>query len=670
METQWERFGQSKVCQELLKTRIVRELMEIAKDEWESEDGQLTPARQVIENPNVVSLLEMLREMMSKEGFLIADKNFSEMSVGMTKLQNEMYQSMGSDPTLMLEWLLDMPKSKMDAIPVPMVVAGFKIEDQDRVLMHLDQLEGIVQFGLGNVPQLAPLAESLERVETDRGTRLVMTLSSEMIPWDQIPQNDEQTEEVIEKMQELMEGRQIVFSIGQLDEYFVFAVSDSAEAIENLGEGESLASHPDMKPLKDYESKTITGIGYVSDHFSDLNFQATLHNYFSKMGNQLLPALESEFGDELPEFLEPLQDDLAWLDSEIGAHVPEFKGQLGISYMTEKGEEGVVHSRTKAVMLDGSKKLDILSHVSGKPLMFWAFRNQNRPEYFQTARRIVQKVKNYLDGLAKSDFLEDNQKQQLEMVLENVWPLLKELADVWEEKFLPAMADGQHAMVMTQGNLTSKQWAPDMPPSDEELPLPELAGIHSLSDQQLMIAGFVELFEIIDEGLALASTLHPNEIPSGIVVPRPEENSISKGSKYSYPIPDNCPAPKTMAPQAVFKDSFMILSYSDQLSESLAKSVSLGVGTDVIATDKPMASAAYLDFGGITAMFRPWIRYALLQSNGDLESNVVPEQGAFPGITGDDVLEVWDCLRFAGSMSSTTTMNEDGSTTTRWAFVD
>ncbi len=670
MKAQWERFAQSKTCQELLKTPIVQELMEIAKEEWEADEGQLTTARQIIQNPNVISMLEMLKEMMSSEGFMIADKNFSEMSVGITKLQNEMYQSMGGDPQQMIEWLLDLPKSKMDAIPVPMVIAGFKIEDKDRVLMHLDQLEGIVKFGLGSVPQFAPIAESLERVETDRGTRLVMTLSSDMIPWEQIPQNDEQTEELIDKLQELMEERQMVFSIGQLDEYFVFALSDSAEAIENLGEGESLASHPDMQPLKAFESKQVTGIGYVSDHFSDLNFQATLHNYFSKLGRQFLPAIELQFGDEMPEFLESLEEDLAWLDSEIGAHVPEFKGQLGVSFMTEKGQEGVVYNRTKAVVLDGSKKLDVLNHVGGKPLMFWAFRNQNRSEYFKTARRIVQKVKNYLDGLSKSDLMQGDEKEQLEMVLENVWPLLKRVADVWEEKFLPAMADGQHAMVMTQGNLSSKQWAPDMPASDEPLPLPELAGVHGLSDEQLMKAGFVELFEIIDEALATANKLHPNEVPSGIVVPRPEESSVTSGTRYSYPIPDNCPAPKSMAPQAVFKDGFMIMSYSDELSDVLAKNTSLGVGGDRISTNKPMASAAYLDFGGVTAMFRPWIRYAILQSSGDLESKLVPEQGSFPGLCGEDILQVWDCLRFAGSMASMTITNEDGSTTTHWTFVD
>ena len=185
-----------------------------------------------------------------------------------------------------------------------------------------------------------------------------------------------------------------------------------------------------------------------------------------------------------------------------------------------------------------------------------------------------------------------------------------------------------------------------------------------------MKAGFVELFEIIDEALATANKLHPNEVPSGIVVPRPEESSVTSGTRYSYPIPDNCPAPKSMAPQAVFKDGLMIMSYSDELSDALAKNTSLGVGGDRISANKPMASAAYLDFGGITALFRPWIRYAILQSNGDLESNLVPEQGSFPGLRGEDILQVWDCLRFAGSMASITTTNEDGSTTTRWTFEE
>jgi hypothetical protein len=336
--------------------------------------------------------------------------------------------------------------------------------------------------------------------------------------------------------------------------------------------------------------------------------------------------------------------------------------------MTDKGQEGYVYNRTKAVIFDGSKKLDVLNHVGGDPALFLAFRNQYHPEYFATARSIVQKSRNYLDGIASSDLVGGDEKRNLEMFLEHGWPILKRLADVWDSKFLPAMKDGQHAFVLTQGNLSSRQWAKDMPESDEPLPLPELAGIHGVSDEGLMIDGFVQLFETIDSLLAHAS--EAGELPPNTTVPRPVEGSVSKGTKYMYAIPDDCPAPKEMAPQAVFVDGMMITSYSDKLTDALVSSKSLAVGTDVIQASKPMASAAYVDFGSITTMIRPWLRYGMLQANGDLESLVVPEEGKFPGLTGDDVLELWDCLKYAGSMASTTTTSDDGSTVTHWTYVE
>ncbi len=58
------------------------------------------------------------------------------------------------------------------------------------------------------------------------------------------------------------------------------------------------------------------------------------------------------------------------------------------------------------------------------------------------------------------------------------------MADLWEHEFMPAMKDGQPAWVLNGGNLLSKQWVKDMPPSTSELPLPEIALVTGVSDRE------------------------------------------------------------------------------------------------------------------------------------------------------------------------------------------
>jgi hypothetical protein len=249
--------------------------------------------------------------------------------------------------------------------------------------------------------------------------------------------------------------------------------------------------------------------------------------------------------------------------------------------------------------------------------------------------------------------------------LEKGWPILVELADLWEKEFMPSMKDGQHAWVLSGGNLASKQWAKDMPPSNNDLPLPEIALVTGLTNRDGMSNAFKHLFEILDGVVELAREVEPDKIPSGYSIPRPlKDEAITTHARYVYPIPDDCPVPKTMAPQAILTDKYMISGYSDKQVDGLSKAKSLSIAQGIIQAQQNCSSAAYFNFGRIAAFAKPWIVYSIETKLGELESVIVPESDNSPELKGTDIIQIWDALQHIGGVASVSFQEKDGATVT------
>ncbi len=666
LSEQWQGFASSKFAKELLNVPYVKSAIEKFKNQWEDREGEIGRFRNNLENPALASLLKLGKDMVSEEFFIIGDSAWSEFLLEVSSFSNDLNQVIATDgPQAAAEFLLDLPKTEADAIPVPGLVVGFKLSDPNLLMVKLDELEGLLRFGLASLPPAQPLLEGLERVQDNKGPRLTWTLESSMIPWEIIPRRDEASAALIDKLEELLDGRQICLTIGALKEYLVIGITEDAEAITQLGVEEGLAKHPHLKPVLDRRNEKIVSIGYVSDIMAEAQFESQLNNYFARQLTPQYKLAEIQNGG-IPTEFESIPDDLVWLDEQIAQHVPEPKGQTVVAYLTNDGQETWGYSRTKNVLLDSSKPLNILNQLGGDPMAMLAVRLQDHPEYFATARRIVRKVKEYLDVVPDLDILSEKEQEQWALGLEKGWPILVQLADLWEHEFMPAMKDGQHAWVFSGGNLLSKQWVKDMPPSNSELPLPEIALVTGVSDREGLSNAFKHLFEILDSVVEIAREAEPDKIPSGYEIPRPvRDESVTSNARYTYPIPDDCPVPKSMAPQALFTDKFLITAYSDKQVESLAKSKALSVSPGIIEDKRNYSAAAYLDFGRITAFAKPWIVYAIETNVGDVSSVIVPEDDKTPELKGTDIVQIWDTFQHLGKAISVSFQEKDGSTVTR-----
>ena len=679
MREQWDRFLDGPVVKEFFEISAIENAMEQIRSEWSQRTGFGFNMRILLENPNSKEALAFLQDLFSAEVFLLGDKNVSKWYDAHGKLAEFRSLSLSSDGSVEEKAGAIVKKAveMTDALTIPTLVIGARCKEEDLALGKLDQLEALLQFGVASSSEGALILKHLDRIDDARGNRLQLRLDGTQIPWDSIPTNDAFDEEAKDKVREVVEKKSITVTIGMLDGFFILGLSPSGKALLELGKGKSILEHTEMQPVRAALSRPLTSVSYSSDAMAKATFEANFNNFFSRNVSaniaQLLPLLNED--SEIRDLVTDLVSDCYWLDESIAKLVPEFKGTTSLSYLTADGWERHDYTRTEDVVSDASSPLISLEHMGGDPMMFVAGRLQDRPEYFQLSRKIVQKLKTRFDEACELDWSQvineiepvansiwpgmnwdsaelNEYIDTIKEAADTFWPYLVRTADTWEKKFLPAMT-GEHAIVLSSGNLAARQWFKDMPRSVDPLPLPELALVSGIRNKSLLIDAFEDLFKICDDIVESLREQEPDSIPADYKVPRPVKSESNFGEKYGYAIPPDCPVPKEMMPQVFFAGNYMIKSYSDKQSAALAGVKRLSIGEGVIVPSAKQSSASYVDLGRIFEFARPWVRYALIEGMENIEDSLL--DASLPDnydLTGTDLLSAWEVLSKIGEFSS------------------
>lgn len=660
---QWQRLVNGPVAKKLVKLPVVEKAWKEFLKQWNDRSEQLSQARTVWENPNFKEALEFFMELGSEETFFFADKNLSsfikatnefttEMQTALVEAQNDPEEAM---PELFDKWIGELEKLKL-----PTMVLGAKFQDEDLAITKVDQLEALIQLPLMASGQ-TQLQGIVKRVDDSRGSRLSITVNGKLIPWDSIPTTDEFDEETIENLRDVLDDKNITLTVGMLDKYFVVAFSETTKDLLALGKGDSLLSHPDFAPVVAMSGKPLTMASYTSDVLGETNWNAQFKGFFSKLFAQTSSAgrllLDEE--SEVQDLLDDIESDVEWMDTEIAKVIPPFQGQTMLSFLTDDGWEMLQYNRTPDFILQSEKPLSGLSHVGGKPLMMVVTKFANHPEYFQLMRKIVQRAKSRLDEALEMDLseidIDEDQQAEAKAMIDRVYPLLERVANAYENLIAPSLT-GEHGLVWTSGNLKAKQWFQGMPESDEPLPLPEFSWISGLKDRDSLVKGGKEIYGVFDSVLELARELDPNSVPEGYSIPRPEKSTDKVGIKYGYPIPEDCPVPADLMPHVLLSDDLLVIGYSKATTDLLAGSSAVEVGKPVFEADSKLASASYIDIGRVFKSFGPWIRYAVKQSNLDMDQDLLP-QSDIPvegiNVTPKDLMGLWSVLESIGEISTT-----------------
>jgi len=684
LRSQWDRLSQSEWSSQLQSTEIWRKFRDALLVEWGDRKGELRQVRSTLQNPIVKDVIAFGIDLLSQDVFLFADNHLSKTIDQLTIIQSKA-NLLGSDQVsnetkaeIVYEWIDQIAPN----VQFPTLVLGARFSDAEKATAKVDEIEGLIRLGLGRNPDLQPVLRALKRIEDARGSRLLWSIQGSMLPWDSFPTNEIVDREAMNDLREAFEDKHLSLSIGTLDGFFVVLISGESNVNDLFGRQETLIEHQNLvevrKHLQDDVSAAsaahpLTHLKFISDELARSQQMASLDGFFSKLAKTALqPAIDSlEKSSDLREWWTSVHDDAPWLDSQIGSHVPHMRGSTTWTFLNGDGWETQGLDRTQTVVLDGSRPLAGLDRLGDQPLIALSIRLADHPEYFATARQILKRLKNRLEGLSKVDPREIPEPQVLrsvQVVLQS-WPMLRELADIWEEDFLPSL-NGEYTFVMHFGGLVSMQWHPNIPPSNQPLPIPEFALAAGIRDESKWMAGARRLRDWIQQ--TLIQLPMDGDTRDSILAQFPKRIPLSSASYQTFgiPIPDTCPAPKSMMPRVTLGSGWAIASYSDDQSNTMNHDEALTKGLFAIDPKQPLASAALIDLGGIVANLRPWLNYVNEVRGQPFRVPLqwaLNQTGQAIEITSENLVELWGVFEELGELASSSQIDDRGQW--RWRSV-
>jgi hypothetical protein len=275
-------------------------------------------------------------------------------------------------------------------------------------------------------------------------------------------------------------------------------------------------------------------------------------------------------------------------------------------------------------MADSSKQLTILSHVGGSPMLLVATRTKDSPEDYQAMvdglKRIAERVEKIAETKAEPDDWAEYQE-----VRERALPLLRRLDQTTREHLIPALQDGQSALVMDT-SAESKRWFRPMPESPKPLPMLEFGIIAGVSDADELRKAMTEYFDIAGDAVDIVREMNPDEVKD-FTLPEPEKRQLEgAGTAYVYEFPEEWGVDSQVAVNAALNDSVAAISLMPGTSERLLHKTDLEVDTS-LDLNRPAAMVSYFNFNEFIDLFRPWIDYGFDVAIGKLKVEEAEDDG-------------------------------------------
>lgn len=554
-----------------------------------------------------------------------------------------------------------------DKIVVPDLVWGFKTGKGEAAAAQLKRIEVLLKL----VTQAQPGLAEIQRRKIGDVDAVVLTVDGAIIPWAGVfAGQDGVDDDDMEKVYRAFRGLDLVIAFGLVGDRIVFSIGDSADHLEKLvapaGGSEGLAGTAPFEPLRAHKGERITSIGYLSEAMARAAAPSAADlEQLAEMADTLADAADLPEG-AAREAREILRTMAAGYERRLPVPGPA----LSYAFLTGSGYEGFAWDWSKGGVLDGSKPLDLLANTGVSPLASVVLRGKPQPEQFEDFVSWGGKAwgfaKKYL--LPKAD---EDARERVEETERQFAPLIERLVGTLRSKFLPALADGQMGFVIDgKGRATRLQAA--MPAAAEPLPLTEPAVAFRLSDAKLFREGLSDVFELIDDVLAVSHSLNPDSLPEGTKLPEPERTKVDGGSLWTFPLTGSG-VDEQIRPSIAISDDTAVFSLAPAQAARMLVSGKQQTGATLAKFDGPLAGAAALDVAGLVDLVEPWVLYAarlgvLQQRGGTVDADTVI------GPDGDDgqvkemlaaagtVLDALRCLRVAVAETST----RPDATVTHW----
>jgi hypothetical protein len=577
---------------------------------------QVAQFREYVDSPEGQDAIALLKDMFSEELFMYGSSDvagtlqlFMELnSIGRQARINAL-SGEGPAEDVVAQRTKDALRESVKTLKAPTVVLGWRITDSERAKRQLDAVHTLVRNLLDE--HRPELSAHLQRDQIRGHEFLTLRLDGSMIPWDEIREETEDDEE-LQKWQDVLSDKTMALALGVTDKFALFSVGESTEHLETFGEGKSLAEQPAIDRLNKHADQRVASIGYMSKELAQtLSSPERTIEDLAGMAEEVLRAAEVS-----EEQRQQLLTDLRGLGKEVKKYVPAPGEVSGVTYLTDRGMEGFRYQGGDQPMWDSSKPITLLEHVGGNPLLFVATRSKENPEDYEQAVEWVKRIGPQVEKIVESK-VPPEQWAKYQQYRDRGIALLERLDRANREHFIPALADGQNALVVDTA-VQSKQWIRQMPESPKSLPMLELAIVCSVSDAGHLRQGISEVVDVVEDAIALAREANPEEFPE-FEIPEPEKRELEGGGTvYIYSLPQEWGLDSTVAINAGLTDTAVVASWSPETSERLLKQSDLDVDTS-LDLDRPAAVVTHFQFARLVQSVRPWIDYGFDVATGKLK---------------------------------------------------
>jgi hypothetical protein len=518
------------------------------------------------------------------------------------------------------------------------------------------------------VPDIGGFFKNLRRVDDARGNRLEWRISSDMIPWDQIPETDVLDRETIQDLRRACKDKILDFSIGTLDEYFCVVISGDQAWKSKFGGQTQLEQHPELQPLvAQYVppgAALMTSTYHTSDRVVAAFQEFLLDGFFRKIARLvLLPILDQQPpASDTADWLTSVLDDASWLDSQIGKHVVRYRGASRMAWMSDQGIESVQIDRTQTRLLDSTQRLEGIQRVGPDPLIVLNVRMASHPEYFATAREIVRRLKgSFEDFMRIGDSRVDlGPLRPIQEKVQAAWPMVVSMTEDWQRRILPNLS-GEHLVLLQAGGLQSRNWLTNLGESSALLPMPEASLASRIADPEELSIGSMSIAKSFADLLG----------NYGIYLPEASALSLSDGWKLAT-LGQSFGQPQVGTMQGLYAtgERWNWLGYSKGQWEAFARADKTPRidGSTLLGFQEaqdPLATAALIDAGGLARMQNAWLGFLLEKSELDNEGclRVPPTAtGRRLAILPSELMEFLACFESLGRLTSFSRTIDTGDT--------
>lgn len=520
---------------------------------------------------------------------------------------------------------------------VPATVVGFKVTDRERAARQIVRLEEMLRaFFADN----ANFAEQLRREQIAGSEFLSWRFDGSMLPWNLVPKSElnQVDPELRRRFENVLRSKKAVLSIGLRGDYLLVSLGENNEHLARLGQPPFLIDRPELAPLAGFADRPINAVAYISQEYRDRSAAANEHQLQGAFFFDEFLKHPEAFGEGARQALDEqtrgeLAADMKAFASELAASAWSKSATLRFSFLTERGYEGYCYDWSGDETLD--QPLTVLNHLDGEPLGFFAIRSPLTLEDYDRSVKWLRRGRYYFEKIALQGFSEE-QRTAYQDASRDLHPVLEHLDRVNRELLIPAMQDGQKAVVLGATPQPSTEFVAEGDHSDTSAvdnPRPgfELACVVGLSDAAKFKEGCEEYVSAAEqvwsrvrnviEGVraqvrqtraqvnAPRIRLPELPLPSADAL-RPLVESVPGGELYYYRIPALDNRPRRVAPNMAVSDRFAVFSYLPDYSLRLLEEKPLH-GEGVLAeADRPLYAAGYLDVAGIIDAVQPWLERA------------------------------------------------------------